>query len=93
MKVVILHDALSPDARPDELDSLVQAESITRALQELGHEPVPLSLTLDLKRAAQRLGEYVRLEHTLAYESNRVQEFLKSIVAQLESRLVPDQRE
>jgi D-alanine-D-alanine ligase len=55
MKIVILHDELSPDARPDEMDALVQAAAIERALRELGHESVRMGLTLNLQRAADAL--------------------------------------
>lgn len=57
MKIAILHDELPPDARPDELDTLVQADSVTHALSELGHEPRPLGFGLNLKRMAEHLGE------------------------------------
>lgn len=57
MKILVLHDELSPDARPDELDTLVQANAVTHALRELGHEPSRLGFTLNLKRMAEAIGE------------------------------------
>jgi len=57
MKVVILHDALPPDARPDELDVLVQAECVKEALHRLGHACTALPLGLDLERSAAGLRE------------------------------------
>jgi D-alanine-D-alanine ligase len=57
MKILVLHDELSPDARPDELDTLVQANLVTHALRELGHEPVRLGFTLNLKRMVEAIGE------------------------------------
>ncbi len=57
MKVVILHDALPPDARPDELDVLVQAECVKEALHRLGHDCTALPLGMDLERSAARLRE------------------------------------
>jgi D-alanine-D-alanine ligase len=55
MKIVIFHDELSPDARPDELDTLVQANSVSHALRELGHESMRLGCTLNLERVARSL--------------------------------------
>jgi D-alanine-D-alanine ligase len=55
MRIVVLHDELSPDARPDEVDTLVEANAVIHALRELGHEPARLGLTLDLERAAEAL--------------------------------------
>lgn len=49
MKVVILHDEIPPDARPDELDALIQADSISKALMELGHQPASLGFSLNLR--------------------------------------------
>jgi len=48
MHVVLLHDDIPPDARPDELDVFVQAELIEAALRELGHSASRLPFTLDL---------------------------------------------
>lgn len=55
MNVVILHDEVAADARPDEADALVQAASISQALRELGHEPRTLGISLDLEAAASKL--------------------------------------
>ena len=54
MKVAVLHDRLSPDARADELDNLDQAEAVSQSLRGLGHEafPVPLEPEPDRLRAA-----------------------------------------
>lgn len=57
MRVAILHDEVLPTARPDELDTLVQAECVSRALDEIGHKPTRLALSLDLGRAAEHLRE------------------------------------
>ncbi|MBI4719287.1 MAG: ATP-grasp domain-containing protein [Planctomycetes bacterium] len=59
MNVTLLYDRLSPDAREDERDVLVQRDAIAAALQQLGHRSsaVDLSLNLDEARAAlRRLG-------------------------------------
>lgn len=55
MKIVILHDDVPPDARPDELDVYVQVEAVAGALRTLGHEPVAMPLTLNLLDGRERL--------------------------------------
>ncbi len=55
MRVVVLHDALRPNARPDEQDTLVQVEHVTRALAALGHDVRALPLELDLSAARAEL--------------------------------------
>lgn len=55
MKAVILHSEVSPDASPDDLDTLDQAQGVARALQELGHETVNVTFSLDLKSVAAEL--------------------------------------
>ncbi|HSZ73277.1 MAG TPA: ATP-grasp domain-containing protein [Rhizomicrobium sp.] len=37
MRVLVLHSDISPDAPPDELDTLIQAEAVAVALAEKGH--------------------------------------------------------
>jgi len=46
--VLVLHEALGGDARPDELDALVQVREIGAALEVLGHDPSVLATGLDL---------------------------------------------
>jgi D-alanine-D-alanine ligase len=55
MKVVILHDRVTDDARPDELDVLAQIEAVSAALTTLGHVPVPVPFSLDLVRVTEDL--------------------------------------
>lgn len=55
MNVAILHDHVSPDARPDERDALVQAECVAQALKAMGHEPSTLEFVPDLDRLAASL--------------------------------------
>lgn len=52
MRVLILHDAIRPDSRADELDVLVQALEVGRALETLGHQTE--SLPFDWNLAASR---------------------------------------
>jgi len=55
MQIAVLHDRLSPDARADELDTLVQVEAVSAALGRLGHEVFRLPFDLDLPAAAEAL--------------------------------------
>ena len=57
MRVVILHNAVAPDAPAAERDVLVQAEFVGRALGQLGHTNETLACTLDLESARRRLLE------------------------------------
>jgi D-alanine-D-alanine ligase len=55
MKVVILHDRIAETSRPDEVDVLIQAEAVSQALSRLGHEPVRVSIGLDLSKFVDSL--------------------------------------
>jgi D-alanine-D-alanine ligase len=55
MQITILHNAVAPDARDDELDVLVQVEAVSRALVQLGHRATALPCTLDLERLRTEL--------------------------------------
>lgn len=48
MRVVVLHGKVAEDAGKDELDVLVQREAVSRALAELGYDPVALPFSLDM---------------------------------------------
>jgi D-alanine-D-alanine ligase len=54
MRVAILHNAVAPDAAPDDRDVLVQAAAVAEALVALGHrvEVVPCDLDLAARLAA-----------------------------------------
>jgi len=56
MRVVVLHSSIGADAGPDELDTLVQVEAISRALTAAGHEVVAIPCGLDLAAAKASLG-------------------------------------
>jgi hypothetical protein len=47
-RVLLLHDALSAGARPDEADVLAEAGALSAALRALGYEADTLPVTLDL---------------------------------------------
>jgi D-alanine-D-alanine ligase len=55
MKVAVLHGHVPQKAPKDEQDVLVQVEAVSRALCELGHEPVAVPFTLDLQAVAHTL--------------------------------------
>jgi D-alanine-D-alanine ligase len=55
MNILLLHDAVSPTARPDAQDTLVQAAAVRDALRELGHDPEVFAVGDDLGALAGRL--------------------------------------
>ncbi len=55
MHVLLLHDAVSPTARPDAQDTLVQAAAVRAALTELGHTTEVLAVDDDLGALSKRL--------------------------------------
>lgn len=55
MRVHVLHNAVAPDAGPDERDVLVQAEAVAAALTAAGHRPTLVACDLDLATLRRRL--------------------------------------
>lgn len=55
MRITILHNAVPPEARDDELDVLVQVAAVSSALLQLGHAPTALPCTLDLETLRRQL--------------------------------------
>lgn len=55
MKVLILHDAVTEGSRPDEIDTLRQAELVTCGLRALGHRTEALGVGLNLEDLSHRL--------------------------------------
>ncbi|RJR50839.1 MAG: D-alanine--D-alanine ligase [Desulfobacteraceae bacterium] len=56
MQVAVLHDVVSrEDAGPDQTDVLVQAESVSAALRELGYDPITISASLDFSALTRTL--------------------------------------
>ncbi len=55
MKAAVLHGRIMPGADADEQDVLVQVDSVSRALVQLGYEPVPLALSLNMAETVERL--------------------------------------
>ena len=57
MHVVILHNAVSPDAPASDQDVLFQVEAVSTALAALGHTSSTVACALDLAAARARLQE------------------------------------
>lgn len=57
LRILLVHDEPTPNARPDELDTLVQAASFAETLQQLGHAVETMSCGLDLGPLAARLSQ------------------------------------
>jgi D-alanine-D-alanine ligase len=55
MKVVVLHDIVADNAREDELDVLVEAAAVSKALVALGHEPHSVGFSLDLQAGMEAI--------------------------------------
>ncbi len=55
MNVVILHDLVSESSSPDQVDVLLQAEAVSNALSELGFEPIPVSVSLDVQEVIKTI--------------------------------------
>jgi len=54
-RAVILHNQVSADSPKDELDVLVQAREVGRALAELGYQPVTVPFSLDVAQALRAI--------------------------------------
>ena len=57
MNIVILHNAVSSDDSPEDLDTLAQVRSISDSLCRLGHRSVAVPCTLDLAALRETLLE------------------------------------
>lgn len=55
MKVAVIHGKVADSAGLDEKDVLVQVDVVSEGLAGLGHEPVPLPVSLNLEEAARTL--------------------------------------
>ncbi len=53
--VLVLHEALAGDARPDEQDTLAQVEQVCAALQRLGYRTSKLATDLDLQTSLEAI--------------------------------------
>ena len=57
MNIVILHNAVSSDDSPEDLDTLTQARAISESLGRLGYRGVAVPCTLDLAALRETLLE------------------------------------
>ena len=55
MKIAVLHNDVPAGAPPDEQDALLQAETISGVLSDLGHRSFNIPFSLDLPRVAEDL--------------------------------------
>ncbi len=55
MKVLVLHSEVPEGAAPDEEDTLVQANAVSAALEQLGHDPVRMPFSMNLEAAVKRI--------------------------------------
>lgn len=56
--VLILHDALDDGARPDEIDSLIQAEQVAAALRRRGYTVAAAATDLDLQATLDAIASH-----------------------------------
>jgi len=57
-KIVVLHSDISPEATQDELDCLIQAQTIATALKELNFQPVLVPFSLDIRQTIAKLNAF-----------------------------------
>lgn len=53
--IAVVHNAVTPDSPPDEMDVLDQVVAVSEALRDLGFEPKPVSCGLNLETLAADL--------------------------------------
>lgn len=55
MRIAVLYGNMSENTSKDEQDGLVQVESVSQALSELNHDPVPVGFSLDIKETLKKM--------------------------------------
>jgi len=55
MKVAVLHDRVPENATEDQRDVLIEIETVSKALDNLGYEPVNVTFTLNIEKAIKTL--------------------------------------
>ena len=50
MKILILRDNVSDESTPDEIDTLIEAQSVHKISHELGHVPILVNVDNDLNK-------------------------------------------
>jgi D-alanine-D-alanine ligase len=90
MKIIIVHADISEDSGEDEQDVLVQAESVSGALIDLGHEILQLPVTLDLQKLERDLArEKPDLVFNLVESLDGTGRFLHFVPSLLEHVSIP----
>ncbi len=90
MRVLILHDDVDADARPDELDVLVQRDEVADALRTLGHVVSAAPCGLDLEKLVHAVnGESPDLVFNLVESIARTGRLIHFAPALLDALAVP----
>ena len=90
MKIIIVHADISEDSGKDEQDVLVQAESVSGALIDLGHEVLQLPVTLNLQKLERDLArEKPDLVFNLVESLDGTGRFLHFVPSLLEHVSIP----
>lgn len=55
MKVAVIHGEVAADAARDEIDVLTQVDYVSRGLTAIGHEPLPIPVSLNLAELARTI--------------------------------------
>ncbi len=55
MKVAVIHGEVAADAARDEIDVLTQVDHVSRGLTAIGHEPLPVPVSLNLAELARTI--------------------------------------
>lgn len=55
MNVLVLHDMLPPEAPPELVDNLIQAEQLYEILALLGHQPFRIAMTEDIEETTREI--------------------------------------
>ena len=55
MKVAVLHDRVPENATEDQRDVLIEIETVSKALRNLGYEPVNVTFTLNIEKVIKTL--------------------------------------
>jgi len=64
MKIAVIHGEVAADAGRDEIDVLTQVDYVSRGLAAIGHEPLPIPVSLNLAELARTIAA---LRPTIAF--------------------------
>ena len=57
MRIVVLYGEVAKDAPPDEIDVLIERDAVCDALTQLGFDPFPVPLSLNIDIARKRINQ------------------------------------